>query len=417
MPRTMRTSVLALASIAAAAACEAGGSSPGVIERDSADVRIVESREPAWDESEGWRLSEEPLLEIGVLDGAEELQFSNVRAAFRMPDGRIVVADQRGQPGMLRFFGPDGSYLHAVGTSGSGPGEFSNLTQVAPYRGDSIAVYDASARRLTVFDDSGRLGRTGTIEIPEMEAPAQGSLRLVAIGSVLGFLGDGSLVLQPMTALAGDPGDVIRPDVRYLITNPDGEPRDTLGPFPGGEMLLPDFGAAVSLQAPFPRRTLSAFHGHRIFIGLGSGDHEVRVHDADGTLRRIYRATHRDLSLDEAAREAYRESQRDRADDEQQLREVERSLRDVRFPATLTPYSRLLVDTEGNLWTRDERIPGVEGPDRWQVFDPDGRLLGEVEIPQRLNVQQIGADFVLGSWTDDLDVPYVRLYALEREGA
>ena len=40
-------------------------------------------------------------------------------------------------------------------------------------------------------------------------------------------------------------------------------------------------------------------------------------------------------------------------------------------------------------------------------------MLGEVETPPEFQVFQIGSDFVLGRWTDDLDVEQVQLYKLK----
>jgi sugar lactone lactonase YvrE len=69
------------------------------------------------------------------------------------------------------------------------------------------------------------------------------------------------------------------------------------------------------------------------------------------------------------------------------------------------------VDAEGNLWVADYRRPGDDQP-RWTVFDPTGAMLGVVETPERFSIHQIGSDFVLGSWADDMDVEHVRLYRL-----
>jgi hypothetical protein len=48
------------------------------------------------------------------------------------------------------------------------------------------------------------------------------------------------------------------------------------------------------------------------------------------------------------------------------------------------------------------------------VFDRDGRYLGTVETPAGFYVHQIGADFVLGRWLDELDVEYVSMHRLEK---
>jgi len=53
----------------------------------------------------------------------------------------------------------------------------------------------------------------------------------------------------------------------------------------------------------------------------------------------------------------------------------------------------------------------------WLVFDPAGRLLGEVEMPAGLEVFEIGEDYVLGLVRDDLDVERLMLHPLTAAGA
>ena len=50
----------------------------------------------------------------------------------------------------------------------------------------------------------------------------------------------------------------------------------------------------------------------------------------------------------------------------------------------------------------------------FHVFEPDGRYLGVVEVPARLQVFRIGADFVLGMVRDDLGVQYIHRYRIEK---
>jgi hypothetical protein len=53
---------------------------------------------------------------------------------------------------------------------------------------------------------------------------------------------------------------------------------------------------------------------------------------------------------------------------------------------------------------------------RWTVFDADGHHLGEVLMPEGLDVHQIGDDFVLGRWIDSLEVEHVRMHELRKPG-
>jgi hypothetical protein len=73
-----------------------------------------------------------------------------------------------------------------------------------------------------------------------------------------------------------------------------------------------------------------------------------------------------------------------------------------------------MADPDGNLWVLAYTRPGDERRS-WTVFAPEGRALGTVETPPGLRIMEIGADYVLGVWRDDLDVEHVRMYRLDRE--
>jgi hypothetical protein len=62
------------------------------------------------------------------------------------------------------------------------------------------------------------------------------------------------------------------------------------------------------------------------------------------------------------------------------------------------------------------RLPWESEP-AWAIMDTDGRWLGTVHTPPGLRIYEIGADYVLGVWRDELNVEYVRTYALLRAGS
>jgi hypothetical protein len=50
----------------------------------------------------------------------------------------------------------------------------------------------------------------------------------------------------------------------------------------------------------------------------------------------------------------------------------------------------------------------------WTVYDLDGQALATVEIPARFEPHDIGPDYVLGRYWDELDLNYIRLFALDK---
>jgi hypothetical protein len=108
--------------LVSAQACAGGAAEPAAVTRDSAGIRITESARPAWTAEETRRLSAEPVLVIGRVEGGGSDLFHGILATRRLSDGRIVVVNRGTSE--LRFFDGTGRYLSSAGGEGEGPGEF-----------------------------------------------------------------------------------------------------------------------------------------------------------------------------------------------------------------------------------------------------------------------------------------------------
>ena len=102
------------------------------------------------------RLSAEPFLSIGLLEGADEYLFAGINGGALLADGSVVVSDRAHF--RIQRFGPDGTHLWSRGREGEGPGEF-EYTQVAPgcASAERIVVYDIWTARVSVFSGGGEL--------------------------------------------------------------------------------------------------------------------------------------------------------------------------------------------------------------------------------------------------------------------
>jgi hypothetical protein len=99
-----------------------------------------------------WSLAAQPRVIIGLADGDERYQLVSVTSAFKQSDGRIFVLDAGRS--LLLFFDFAGKWLSQSGGRGRGPGEMERGVFAWPYVADSIALFDLSQQRLSVFGDA-----------------------------------------------------------------------------------------------------------------------------------------------------------------------------------------------------------------------------------------------------------------------
>jgi hypothetical protein len=90
---------------------------------------------------------------------------------------------------------------------------------------------------------------------------------------------------------------------------------------------------------------------------------------------------------------------------------VERLVSAAPLPATVPAYSDVIVDAAGNLWVGAFHLRESTAT-LWTVFDKEGHLLGDLEVPAGLTIYDIGNDYVLGRTRAELDVERVALYRL-----
>ena len=370
----------------------------GRVISDSAGVRIVDNFDSVWSGGNAWRIDSVPSVVIGVLEGEPQYAFSEVSGAARLSDGRIAVLD--GGASEIRMYSRQGKFIEAAGGRGGGPGEFrTSPQQLVATAGDTLLVLAGEVSRFT--------GNLSYVDrwLPNRE-PASLILPAGRSSEGLYLMQDGGFVVPAHEIPIQGKASPLR---RF-----------------GGYILVSDVGDA-SLLEPFPSDDYqSSFGRYSVFAAGGSpprlaiGDnvrYEISVFSSKGRLVQRIRNARPNEAVSAADLDDVRRMLTENASDPEQaaewLREFDRKSHANTWPA----FGELFIDRASHLWVRDRRPQAynAERYARWEVYDPEGVFLGEVQLPAMLWVYDIGDDYILGAFfSDPLGTQQVRQYALHR---
>lgn len=340
-------------------------------------------------------------LQVGSLDGEDALY--DVRSIDRFADGSWVVANAGTQE--ILILDPDGSRRVALGGEGEGPGEFSSLGTAHVFGGDSIWAWDFQNARVTVFDSTGKVGRTFGTETLEGQTRASPVARLA----------DGRFVASGGASFGGDMQSqaVIRPQVTSSILGADGSALTTISTLPGSAQWLERDERSISIRpVPYEKDQHLTASADRIYVGVTENP-EIFVHDATGSRIGIVRLDLEPEPVGDADWEAARDAELEAIEDIGFRNGVAEFYKTAPRPATKPVWSDLLTSEEGWLWVERFSAPGSDGPTRWWRFDPDGALIDEVEVPAGFTPMWAEGDLVAGIFEDEFEVEYLRVHRIK----
>ena len=386
--------LLPVFALGAATAC-AEREPDAVIEVDSAGVRIVESRAPAWPPGTEWRVDPEPVFRLGDAGDDPSYSFFRILDVALLAGGEVIVVD--GGTAEVRRYDAAGRHLWSTGGPGEGPGEFRTPGYLGRREDGAFLIWDRALSRVSAIGQNG--DRLGT----ERRSGPDGS-PLVAFG----LFDDGSwLVALPVVRRVTEPGTAWTDSVRLGRYDPVLEEHVELPTVPGPRWV---WTGQSMLPVPFSPRSLRATVGNRVAVASGSVP-EVSVHDPDGSLAARYRIAREREPVTESDVGQVIESLVELG---QGSAAVWRQWRDdMEVPAYEPAFDQLLADGNGNLWA--QRFTAdllTREPPSWDVFGPAGTWLGVVATPGGMVVNAIRDGLVAGVYRDELGVEYVSVHRL-----
>ena len=408
---------------------------PAFTVTDSGGVRMVVNSGQQWGEGDGWQVSAEPEVTLGVMDYPVEQQFQTIAGATRLRDGTIVIVELADFG--LRAFNTSGDLLWTAGGVGDGPGEMRSYPDTRPV----LSRLDGDILQLQNGLDRIRYSSTG--EVIEHVKLDYGRFR--RWGRIfIQYCPFDAYFLHDDIVFCHSPQPESPPDswsIHHTImrTTWDLDALDTLaGVFLEESYFLPR-GSFLALRSPLAARGIFGIGGGpepRILFARNDA-YRIEVWDilAGGLTmvveRRVPRRARTEEEADFLVRSGDLYNVRNYVD-------VEAGM-DLAYSEAIDSVSiaeALFLDELGYMWVRrgpsaldgeHARVREVTGRDDMQwtvpapsglqdVFRPDGVYLGSVKLPHDLRIIEIGPDYILGVVRDEMDVQYVWMYGLDRGG-
>lgn len=385
-----------------AAACDQGTSTAGsgdlatTFDTVGGVVRVTNTGTPP-----RWHLT--PVVSIGPKSLTEQQtpdEFGQVSAVAIGPDETVFVADAANHE--IRVFGLDGAHMRTFGRAGEGPGEFRSIYSIA-WVGDRLLTYDPHLGRIGEFSAQGEWlgqrrtagGLTGSPAFMRFFPVGQDEAFRFAVSPDRGsqWVGlDGR----------GDTGDT----VPYL-TAPEGLPGQT-----GGILCTWEEGrvgwyghtaGAKWVQHPASGGVMYSAWGYFYRIAVTQA--------ASDTLRVIERT----LPTEPISEEEWDAGSAEFDEAMERWPGGSCNPRGYNRPERASFVNEIFVSPDGKLWVEVIRTAG----NRWEFFDPEGRLLGSVPaVPYKeRTVPVFLGDHLATVRQDDMDLDHVDVWRLERQPA
>ncbi len=380
------------------AACEPRVTREAVVVRDSAGVTIVDSdgNQPAWTSETAWRLAFPPRIQVGNQPYDPSQRIFGAEHTRRMPDGGIVVAN-RGL-GDIRIFDAGGYHVQTIRIVVDPTILTGRPRRVYPMSPDSLVVY-LGGGQLVLRDGEFQLQQRATVERPD-------GLEETELEPARDYFADHTVLFRGEVPLDPSLTGLQRTRMRLMRYGIDGRLIETFGEFDADTEIV---GEEIYVWGPSAHVAVADST-----IWYAPGDRwELREIAPGGRTLRIFRIDRPMDVVMGADLSAFRVGAVRQLTDAGEAN-AEAIVDGYTYAETFPAWSEILVDEVGNIWARAYRWFEMGADYPWDVFDPEGRYLGEVIVPYPLTVHEIGDDYVLGHMSDGRGGEAVYIYRLEK---
>ena len=372
----------------------AGGWTGTIDTLSSGEIIARNPDEPIWTPDEGWQIVEE--MRYGSDTGEDAILLGTIRSFDVDAEGRVYALDRQSQE--IYVFAPDGALVRTIGREGAGPGEYENAAAVDISQTGEIWVMEMQKGQLTILNPDGEYLRTEQVNSSGWDYSSYpGGFDRIGRYNAFIYSFDEETTTEHLA--------------RFDQTL---APLDTIAlPESPVEIELFEFeddGATMSVSIPFQGSFDWQFSPSGNFWTLLTRPYELAEVTAEGkVLRRVtkeYQAPRVTGAEIDEAREQYT-----------WFTDQGGKFDESKIPDTKPVVSTFFCDDEGNLWVRRiETSPEAEAR-LFDLFNAEGRFLGEVRFPFPLqsNPEPIVRDGMLyGITTDDLGAELIVRARIEK---
>jgi hypothetical protein len=338
-----------------------------------------------------WTLQEE--LRIGAVDEDGPLSFGQIKGIAVAQDGRIAVLDAHAQE--IRVFDAAGKHLITHGRQGGGPGEFAGAWGLMHGPDGNLWVPDFTNARMSVVDFAKGFVSSFPMQVRRW-----------------GWVWDGAMtqdgrILQPSTTTT------VRPKNILLIYDAGMTVVDSL-PMPGPEPVdAQDSPWAFHIKGkgnsdtfigipfqPAPQQWIDA--DGSVWSSAGDGSYRVTHWKPGGDTTLVIETIRPQVPVSAAERDSVIGDLRER------FREYGAPDADwSRIPNTKPAIIRMFSGNDGRLWVQTASADSLR---RFDVYDRTGRITSTAKTRLRLNrwvTPVVRGDSLWAVAVDEMDVQYV----------
>lgn len=383
----LMTSIVGLTFILLGAGCSSDGFDPsedwsGTIDTlASGEIIVRNTDQPLWSAEESWRVVEEIRIGLDTSDSA--ILFGEIRSFDVDSKGRVFALDA--QTLEIQVFNTDGNHFQTIGGKGAGPGEFESASAVDLSHNGEIWVMDMLRGRLKILDAFGNYLRTEAIGSFGWSVwPYPGGFDLVGRYNALIRTSreEGRTELLARFDQSLTPLDTIpvpeRSDIEYFQHETE-------------------TGGTLRILVPYQGDITWCFAPNGNLWTLLTDKYELAEITGNGkTLRRVTK------EFDPIPVTA--EDRAELARDLELFTEQGVKIDWSKIPKNRPVVTDIFCDDMANLWVKRDSQDSDEEEDEgsvYDLFDPDGRFLGMLQLPFDLHSHPIVRNELLFGITED----------------